>query len=102
MGQDRFWRQPVLVTTTSGTQLYSQEAVQCTDNLAFCEAIKKAQQTSDIVIAEGFQLLHEPKVVSLITHIFFLQLNKSEAKRRRLQPQSNVYNPNPATVGRKN
>ena len=43
-------------------------------------------KTYDVVIAEGFQLVHHPHVTGLLNHIFQIELDREEARRRRTQP----------------
>merc|ERR1712146_199618 len=62
----------------------------------FAAEIEKQSRRHPIVIAEGFQLVHSPRVTKLLTGpIYYLALGKQDARARRTQPRSRTLNPNP-------
>ena len=71
----------------SGAFRESQEEPGCTNHDRFARAIAEAAPHG-VVIAEGFQLLHSPRVVRLLDHIFCVEIDRHEAKRRRTAPRS--------------
>ena len=95
VGQDDYWVRSIKVTTASGRKAISEEAPECTDHESFAAAIRELLETHDVVIAEGFQLVYSPSVTNLLTHIFTIDIDKAEAKRRRCQPTDKIKNPNP-------
>lgn len=48
-----------------------------------------------VIIAEGFKLLHDSQVRSLLTHTFYLELSEDECVRRRGESKDPKLNPNP-------
>lgn len=97
IGQDSYWRREVPVKLASGKVVPSQEEPHCTDHDAFATAIHKAiaaaeakydGNTCPVVIAEGFQLLHSPRVRELLTHVWLLELDMDECINRRSAPKS--------------
>merc|ERR1712232_15296 len=73
----------------------SEEEPECTNHEKFAESIRGNTNTHDFVIAEGSQLVHHPQVTPLLSHMFLLELDKDEAKRRRTQPRDAKLNPKP-------
>lgn len=94
IGQDEFWFQTCQVNV-HGHVRTSEEEPECTDHEKFAAAIKEKANTHDVVIAEGFHLVHHRKVTGLLNHIFLIELDKDEARRRRTQPRDATVNPNP-------
>eukprot|EP00756_Hemistasia_phaeocysticola_P032643 Hpha_TRINITY_DN16420_c2_g4::TRINITY_DN16420_c2_g4_i1::g.163312::m.163312 len=97
VGQDRFWERAVKVTTADGRVMMSQEEPECSNHGRFAAAIRKKMESHRVVVAEGFLLLHDPEVSSLLTHTFYLHLDKAEAGRRRTDgwPEGHELNRNP-------
>mmetsp|Transcript_2246 Transcript_2246/g.5053 ORF Transcript_2246/g.5053 Transcript_2246/m.5053 type:complete len:243 (+) Transcript_2246:63-791(+) len=101
--QDRFWRRSSIVQTADGRRMVSEDEPECTDSDAFLDAIRCAISEAQplagcdwgCVIVEGFQLLHDKRVVALLDHIFLLDLSKEELLSRRTAPWSDL-NRNPA------
>ena len=91
--QDSYWERPILVKV-AGAKRESQEEPECTNHKAFAKAIRDASCSHDVVIAEGFQLLHSPEVYSQLTLCYSLELSWEEARRRRTQGCGRL-NPNP-------
>jgi len=92
--QDAFWRRSVELKTASGT-VYSEEEPECTDQRAFLAAIRAAKASSRVTIVEGFTLLHQGEVAAELTHAFFLEISRDEARRRRTQNKNRRLNTNP-------
>ena len=99
--QDSFWRRAVQVTTESGT-IFSEEEPACTDHGAFAQAIQRAVESVQVatasssaaappavVIAEGFQLLHDARVRDQLSKPFVvLDLTREQCIQRRSAPRS--------------
>eukprot|EP00933_Yihiella_yeosuensis_P011362 TRINITY_DN11861_c0_g2_i1.p1 TRINITY_DN11861_c0_g2~~TRINITY_DN11861_c0_g2_i1.p1 ORF type:complete len:188 (-),score=37.17 TRINITY_DN11861_c0_g2_i1:358-921(-) len=96
VAQDNFWFRSCKVVV-KGSSRSSQEEPECTDHKRFLKAIKDKLQSYDVVIAEGFQLLYSEEIASLLDHIFLIELDKDEARKRRIQPRDKQMNPNPLT-----
>jgi uridine kinase len=94
LGQEDFWFQTCRVKV-NGRIRTSDEVADCIDHEKFAAAIKEKIATHDVVIVEGFQLAQDSRIVSLLNHIFLLQLDKDEACRRRTQPRDAMHNPSP-------
>jgi len=102
VGQDSYWVRPWQVTV-DGKQVTSEEEPECTDHDAFASAIASASAAaakgfdgskSGCVIAEGFQLVFDAKVVPLLDYIFLLEISREDCIARRSAPR-NVHNSNP-------
>ena len=98
VGQDRFWERCVKVTTTTGARVDSAEEPLCTNHAAFAVAIRAHMQTHPVVIAEGFQLVHSAEVARLLTHTIHFDVERDEARRRRVATRDAVRNPNPLSA----
>ena len=59
------------------------------------QVIRDASSSNDVVIAEGFQLMHSANVQSQLTTCYCLELPREEARQRRTQPRDPKLNPNP-------
>jgi uridine kinase len=94
IGQDDFWIQKCQVNVRGHIRSSDLEA-ECTDHEKLTAAIKEKTNTYDVVIVEGVQLVHHPGVTGLLNHVFLLELDKGEARRRRTQPRDATLNPNP-------
>ena len=102
VGQDAFWVKCVEVALSDGSVVQSEEETSCTDHEAFVAAIKEARTRvggngatrRGVVLTEGFQLLHASEVQHMIEHIFYLDIDRTESRRRRCSP-AGPHNPNP-------
>jgi len=94
VGQDGFWFQACQVEVR-GQSRTSEEEPECTDHEKFATCINEKSLTHDVVIAGGFQLVHDSRVVALLSHIFHIELDREEARRRRTQPRDATTNANP-------
>lgn len=94
IGQETFWFQASQVQVR-GQIRTSEEEPECTNHEKFAEVIRGNTNMHDIVIAEGAHLVHHPQVTALLNHIFLLELDKDEARRRRIQPRDDKLNPKP-------
>merc|ERR1712232_1532327 len=95
IGQEDFWFQACQVDIR-GQKRKSDEEPECTDHERFAMIIKENTNTHDVVVAEGAYLVYNPRVKSLLKHIFLLELDVDEARRRRVnQPRDPKLNPNP-------
>ena len=102
IGQDKFWQRAVSVKVKVDgkmTEMSSEEEPGCTDHQAFANAIRVQQAAGhhEVIIAEGYLLLHSPEVVELLDSIFLLEAEEHDARRRRTAPRSGL-NSNPQTV----
>ena len=96
--QDEFWVQACQVKV-DGQMRTSEEEPECTNHGKFAAAIKeKTHTTHDVVIAEGFQLVHDTRVTNLLDDIFLIELGQFEARLRRTQPRDATANPNPLST----
>jgi len=73
----------------------SEAEPECTNHEKFAAAIKERMDTHDVVIAAGVHLVYDPHVTALLSHIFFINLERDEARRRRTQPQDATKQRNP-------
>ena len=111
VGQDVHWRHAVPVSLADGRSVNSEEEPECTDHPAFARAIEVAAiggggaaaagtGGQSVVIAEGFQLVHDATVTSLLTGpIFYLEMSREECIRRRTAPPGGAApNANPLSL----
>lgn len=104
VGQDDYWAKQVEVSVR-GDVRWSEEEPDCTDHAAFAAAIRAAAArmgttgSGGVVIAEGFQLVHSSDVTQQLDRIYYIELDRDEARRRRCQPPDEITNPNPMTGG---
>lgn len=75
-----------------GRVVSSEEEPECTDHAGFAARIRQVTSTGPIVVAEGYQLLHDPQVGRLLTHVWLLEINKQQCHDRR--SSTSRYNPN--------
>eukprot|EP01047_Picozoa_sp_COSAG01_P033071 COSAG01_NODE_2418_length_7734_cov_8.527570_4_plen_1691_part_00 len=103
--QDSFWSRAVDVQRDNGSVVSSKEEPQCFDHAAFALAIEQAirtarlQSPAGIVIAEGIQLMHDPRTRELLSGpVYLLELERDECTRRRTAPRDSKLNPTPTSV----
>jgi len=92
--QEKHWFQACQVNIRGQTRT-SEEEPECTNHENFAEAIKENKANCDIVIAEGFQLVHDDRVTALLDSIFLIEIDQDESRKRRTQPRDATLNPNP-------
>lgn len=98
VGQDAHWEKFVTVNVGGKKPIRpSQESPDSTDWPGFTTAIRQAAASHDVVLAEGFQLLHSPQIVAMLDFIFYIELSEAEAKKRRTAPYDKDKNPNPVS-----
>jgi uridine kinase len=112
VGQDSYWKGTVTVTV-NGTECceMSEEAVNCTDwNRLVATVVatrpKLAEQENSgttkkgaVLIVDGFQILHDKRLVDMCDALFHLEVPKHEIVRRRSAPTTeSAPNPHPQTV----
>jgi len=94
VGQEDFWFQACQVKVR-GQSRTSEDEPECTNHEKFAATIEENMNTHDVVIAEGFQLVHHPQVTALLDHIYSVELDKNEARCRRIQQRDARLNANP-------
>merc|ERR1712232_242325 len=66
--------------------------------MGFAAAVGENSNTYDVVIAEGGKLLHHEQVSETLDYIFFVELDRDVARRRRTHPRDAKLNPNPLKI----
>jgi uridine kinase/predicted NAD-dependent protein-ADP-ribosyltransferase YbiA (DUF1768 family) len=94
VGEEEFW-QDARKVKVRGEMRSSEVEPECIDHVKFAAAIKEHRKTYDIVIAEGCQLLYHPPLTELLNVVFFIELDKVEARRRRTGKRDGKLNPLP-------
>jgi uridine kinase len=94
ISQDDYWFQACQVKVR-GQNRTSEDEPECSNHEEFAAVIKESTTAYDIVIAEGFHLVHDPSVTALLNHIFLIELDRDEARQRRTQPRDGRQDPSP-------
>jgi uridine kinase len=97
VAQDAFWYRTIPVKIGDSV-LQSCEEPECTDTSSFAREIGKAAQDNDLVIAEGFQLLHSSAVRDQLHFVYLLEISMEESMRRRSCARDAELNPHPIGV----
>jgi hypothetical protein len=86
IAQGDFLFQTCQVNIRGGSRA-SEEEPECINHEKFAAAIYESAQTHDVVLAAGSQLLHHPQTTAMLDHIYILELDHDEARRRWTQPR---------------
>jgi uridine kinase len=97
IAQDYFWFQACELKVHDQMRV-SNEEPECINHEKFAAEIEENANTHDVVIAEGSYLVFNPLVAAQLNHIFMIDLDRDESRRRRTQPRDEKLNPNPLQV----